>query len=443
MLLLAITMNWSLDKGLLAAVLIPISINAYSQSKEDVANSYVQKAVETRSILFRSDAYNKFLTEDFPEKSKLQYSFDTIRKSLLDDEISIELYMLIDKDGKVTYAAYTMRNNYKTPHVITLFDEEQLNNLMLNGDDVFINTMVLSMFLKPLQKELEGIRRIFFTPAGKLHQFAIEYGNAGDGQMLAEKYEFYRLTSSTVLTQRGNLRKPYTVYTIFGGIDFDKLPDFEEKYQGGATKCRYGYLQDSYEVAIDIHHYLTGKGLHGELYVNEMATETALKQLSGQNVQLFFIMTHGICKSCKENNAYPNTLLLAGASYALEGGIIPEGYEDGLLTTDEIAKLDLSHVDLAVISACKSSLGETDNKGVGGLMRAFKIAGAKSLVMTTDDVVDYVSGEVWKVFFRNLVDGKSKREALLDAVKHVRTIHDGFYRAPKFWTPFILIDGLD
>jgi CHAT domain-containing protein len=135
--------------------------------------------------------------------------------------------------------------------------------------------------------------------------------------------------------------------------------------------------------------------------------------------------------------------MLAGASYALEGGIIPEDYEDGLLTICEIEKLNLYKVDLAVISACKSALGEIGNNGVGGLTRAFKAAGVHSLVVTTDDVVDYVSGEVWKVFFRNIIEGKSKREALLDAIKHVRTIHDGFYCAPKFWTPFILIDGLD
>jgi CHAT domain-containing protein len=47
-------------------------------------------------------------------------------------------------------------------------------------------------------------------------------------------------------------------------------------------------------------------------------------------------------------------------------------------------------VDLAVISACKSALGEIDDQGVDGLMRAFKTAGVNSLVMATDDVVDYV-----------------------------------------------------
>ena len=76
-------------------------------------------------------------------------------------------------------------------------------------------------------------------------------------------------------------------------------------------------------------------------------------------------------------------------------------------------------------------------------MRSFKTAGVNSLVMTTDDVVDYVSGEVWKSFFRNLLQGKSKRESLLNAIKDVRSSHGGFYSSPIYWTPFILIDGIE
>ena len=430
---------------ILLALLAVLAFGGYTKcwaQKVDTTFYEVMKnAIRNHSSDAIIDGYNRLLNE----RNLGNCSFESVRQSLQDNEVVIETVCLPVEFGQIEYIAFVLKKGYDSPRIYHLFKESKLDNEMAKGESLYTETTIAKLFLKPLQKELEGVRRIFFTPAGKLHQFAIEYCNAGDGQMLAEKYEFYRLTSSAILTQRQHhhQRKPYTSYTIFGGIDFDKLPDFEEKYQGDATKCRYGYLQDSYEAAIDIHHYLTGKGLQGKLYANESATETAMKQLSGQNVQVFFIETHGICTSCKVNNAYPNALMFAGASYALEGGIIPKGYEDDLMTTGEIAKLNLANVDLAVISACKSALGEIDDKGAGGLMRAFKIAGVKSLVMTTDDVVDYVSGEVWKVFFRNLIDGKSKREALLDAIKHVRTIHDGFYSSPKFWTPFILIDGLD
>lgn len=127
----------------------------------------------------------------------------------------------------------------------------------------------------------------------------------------------------------------------------------------------------------------------------------------------------------------------------MDAGIVPQGSEDGLITEDEIAKLDLSNIDLAVISACKSGLGNIKWDGVHGLMRGFKQAGVNSLVMTLDDVDDKVSGQLWIQFFRNLTAGQSKREALLNGIKYIRTMDNGAYSHPKSWTPFILIDGMD
>ncbi len=127
----------------------------------------------------------------------------------------------------------------------------------------------------------------------------------------------------------------------------------------------------------------------------------------------------------------------------MDAGIVPHGNEDGLITEDEISKLDLHNINLAVISACKSGLGDVKWEGVHGLMRGFKQAGLNSLVMTLDDVIDYVSGQLWIQFFHNLTNGQAKREALLNGIKYIRTMDNGFYSHPKYWTPFILIDGIE
>ena len=370
-----------------------------------------------------------------------QLSFDTIRKFLYNDEIAIELFAL-PIDEKVEYIAFSVRSQYEAPHICALFDEDVLNRELEKGETIYKEKKLVSMILEPLNKELNGVKKIYFTPAGKLHQFAIEYCNVEEGVMLGEKYEFYRLTSSAILTHRKDKRAHYNSYIIFGGIDFDVLPNYEERYECVQKKCQMGYLQDSYLAALDVHRFFTKERLQGTLYANENATEQSFKSLP-KNIQIFFIETHGVVNPHHVKTNYPNSLMFAGSSYVMDGGIVPEGYEDGLLTTEEIVTMDLSSIDLAVISACKSALGDIDCKGVNGLMRSFKTAGVNSLVMTTDDVVDYVSGKVWKSFFRNLMHGKSKRESLLHAIKDVRTSHDGFYSSVKYWTPYILIDGMD
>ena len=388
-------------------------------------------------------AYNQIVTGRTFEQSEDQNIFESVRRSLHDEEIAIEAFEMTKDDGTKEYVLFAVRNYYDAPKFMELFNEDVLHDEIVKGEKAFKDTIVATMLLSPLLDELKTVKTIYFTPAGKFHSFPIEYCNIEDGVMLADKYEFYRLTSSAILTQRKEAQEVYQKYAIYGGIDFDALPVFEEKYDESLPKYKFGFLRDSYLAGVDIHHMLTEKGLKSFLYDNDHATEKSLKDIFRQNIQVFLIETHGVSVPGNTKTDGPDALMLSGASYVMEGGIVPEGYEDGLVTTSEISILNLSSIDLAVISACKSALGRVSWKGVDGLPRAFKTAGVKSLVMTTDDVVDYVSGMIWRLFFRNLIDGMGKRVALLNAIKEARTTLDGFYASPKYWTPFVLIDGID
>jgi len=387
--------------------------------------------------------YNKILSYRCLNPSLYCISFDSVRHSLKDDEIAIETFSFPNAEGALEYIAFTVRNNYEAPHLCTLFYENELNDELEDHELFFNGTNVASLLLKSFREELHGVKKLFFTPSGKLRQIPIEYCNVASKQMLSEKYEFYRLSSSAIIPHRNDSRRPYKSYIMYGGIDFDHLPDFDEIYDGGSVNCKLGYLEDSYRAAVEIHRFLQTAGLKGSLYTNEDASESEFKKEAWGNKQIFFIETHGATDPRQEKTPYPNALLFAGASYVMEGGIVPDGNEDGLLTTKEIEKTDMSGVDLAVISACKSALGDVDSIGASGLLSSFKKVGVNTLIMTTDDVVDYTSGEVWKVFFTNLIKGMSKRESLLDAIKNLRTMRDGFYSSPKYWTPYIMIDGLD
>ncbi len=80
-------------------------------------------------------------------------------------------------------------------------------------------------------------------------------------------------------------------------------------------------------------------------------------------------------------------LCLAGAAYEDETGSLD--MDDGFLTAEEIAGLNLSGTELVVLSACESGLGQiADGEGVSGLRRAFLMAGAQTVVSSLWSVTD-------------------------------------------------------
>ena len=60
---------------------------------------------------------------------------------------------------------------------------------------------------------------------------------------------------------------------------------------------------------------------------------------------------------------------------------------DGILLAEEITKLNLNGTDLVVLSACDSGNGIFDDiEGTLGLITAFKIAGAKTVIASLNTI---------------------------------------------------------
>ena len=137
-------------------------------------------------------------------------------------------------------------------------------------------------------------------------------------------------------------------------------------------------------------------------------------------------------------------LLFAGANHTLEGdGVIPDGYDDGILTALEVASLDLIGLDIVVLSACQTAQGDLGEDGVLGLQRGFKKAGANSILMSLWKVDDEATQILMTLFYKHLVSGKSKRQSLQSAQKDLKEYNGGKFNKPEYWAAFILLDGIN
>ena len=110
--------------------------------------------------------------------------------------------------------------------------------------------------------------------------------------------------------------------------------------------------------------------------------------------------------------------------------------DDGILRANEIAKLDLNGCRLVVLSACQTGLGEYNSEGVYGLQRAFKLAGAQSILMSLWSVDDKATADLMTEFYNGLIAGKEPDEALVYAQRFLRA--KGY--SPDKWAAFVLLN---
>jgi CHAT domain-containing protein len=104
----------------------------------------------------------------------------------------------------------------------------------------------------------------------------------------------------------------------------------------------------------------------------------------------------------------------------------PARDDGGILTAEAIAGLPLQGLELAVLSACETGLGEVaGGEGVFGLQRAFHLAGTHTVVASLWKVDDRATQALMAEFYRNLWGKKlGKLEALRQAQLTVMRHYD-------------------
>ena len=132
-------------------------------------------------------------------------------------------------------------------------------------------------------------------------------------------------------------------------------------------------------------------------------------------------------------------LALAGANRRASA-LECEDCEDGILTADEIASLDLSSVEWAVLSACESGVGRiVSGEGVMGLRRSFEVAGVDTVIMSFWQIEDRSTQEWMRRLYRARLRGASTSEAVhgaaLESLLALRA--EGKSTHPFYWGAFV------
>ncbi len=406
----------------------------------------------------------------------LAISWRDVQKNLKDNDLAIEFATVDDTIAKQTmYVAFVLKKGMTAPEIVTLFNTDDFWDI--RPKDYYTTSKLYNLVWQPLAKYLKGTKTVYFSPAGQLHTIGIEYLSGDDGKIFAEKYDTYRLSSTRELALSRTIN-PNRKASTYGGIKYELSPDewrslqdvndsiersfrdipqIADNLRGGASGM--GYLEGTKLESETIANLLRSANYEVSAMSEAAATEESFKMLSGSGLKILHIGTHGFYEnegdmqnagykfytassqqSDEDRSLSCSGLLFAGANSALDPKRvkeIPEGADDGILTAKEISRLDFSGLDLVVLSACQTGLGEITGEGVFGLQRGFKKAGAQTIVMSLWKVADESTQLLMVEFFKNLTAGHSKRAAFLAALNTVRQK----YPNPLYWAAFVMVDG--
>ena len=241
---------------------------------------------------------------------------------------------------------------------------------------------------------------------------------------------------------------PFNYAVILGNPDYSNGGQSSYGYSitlDSLTSMGIPQLPGTKKEVVEISSILDKDGWRVDAFTEHDASEQRLKSMIKPKV--LHIASHGYFQPNTEKNfnlkspLYRSGLLLSGAgnTHNYKEDITlnaQQGNEDGVLTAFEAMNLNIENTDLVVLSACETGLGEIQNgEGVYGLQRAFIVAGAKSLIISLWQVNDEVTQELMIDFYRNWLNGHSKRKAFIETQRLIKSK----YPSPYYWGAFVFV----
>lgn len=401
------------------------------------------------------------------------YEWKDIQKSLPRNSAAIEYVDFAIDSLNCAGMALVLKKGMEQPEMRIVYRRKADDDL--RSSDLYESTALGDSLITSLEDLLLDCNDVYFSPQGPLCSIALESLPRSKSR-IASDIKLHRVSSTRILAESKRKKRGNSA-TLFGGLNYDTSVDSLVADAASYPELRdRSFVSDNtFRSSASREGSVTIPPLPGTLVEVESiagllkrmkkispvsktgsnGTESAFKAMSGCYGTILHISTHGFFNENTDNNMLPSNsftfednvleqsgLLLAGASnrYADEA-TIPDNVDDGILKASEIARLDLSGVEIAVLSACETGLGRVTGDGVFGLQRGFKKAGAGCILMSLWKVNDDATCALMTAFYTNWLGGQSKFDALESAKATVRS--NPKWSNPDYWAAFILLDAMD
>jgi len=477
------------------------TLGSASREKERAELALAERSAEHRGMLARSRAGLAEVAAALPPQTALVAFVRYARLDLTTREGDKPQPLTLSQ-STAAYAAFVLSSASAVPVVVPLADAAAVDPLVARwrtttarealaagraskaGEASYrkVADELRRAVWDPVASHLGAAKRVFVVPDGTLNVTSLAALPTDGGRYLVETGPRLHYLSA-----ERDLAAPYSAGSR-GGLLALSDPDFNDRrlftalgprqvgtaaapaertaalFRGSRSACgsfqsmQFDALPASAQETSEIVR-LWGDHSGAVSFRGPAANETTFKETAGGH-RVLHLATHGYflggdCGSAleapvagrgassaaavmRENPLLLSGLVLAGANHREAAG---PHEDDGILTAEEIATLDLQGTEWAVLSACDTGTGEIHaGEGVFGLRRAFQLAGARTVIMSLWPVEDEATRQWMTALYRHrLVEGKSTmasvQDASLELLRQRRARGESTH--PFYWAGFI------
>ncbi len=430
-----------------------------------------KRSVSVDSLASKVNALEKEINRKVDGRQNTELNdWKEVRKSLKDGQAAIEFcYFYLQGDTPIPmYGALIITKTSEKPMYVELCNAASLLNVLgeFGGNNLAyvnkvygklgnLNTQLYELIWQPLMSSLNGVEEVFYAPTGLLNKVSFNAMGMTASDYLSDQFSLIQVSSTASMSDL-NQHLQMKDIALFGGAQYSQNPSNNDVWKYlPATKVEVERIAGTF----------MDDGLQQKLFVGKDATEQSFKELENSPSTIVHVATHGFFYpdlsdfqpdevaveqevevafrgASKGYETFVKSkdplmrsgIVFSGANSVWEDG--NTGSEDGVLTAFEVANLNLSGVDLLVLSACETGLGEIKgSEGVYGLQRAFKSAGVGQLIMSLWQVPDNETQEFMSEFYQELLKTSNTHQAFKATQENMKPQLD-----PYYWGAFVLVE---
>lgn len=352
---------------------------------KDVTWNLVQEAIPDHSVIleyfFCADGYGYTM---FEEQS--------------DEAIVLDLYMIRKVNGRAEIRRHTIKDGLnvvrKAEQFVKILQEKSENSgTSKNEEDLEeLRCELYHLLIEPAMTEIGEISTVYFAPDFMLVNLPFEL--LYEDESLEESHQIVKIECARDFLFSSSDEPQSSGSLVIGNPEYEvkeqeisyeeEISPEEEKDadQGRAMELDLTEIEQLPFSEIEAQQVAYRLGTIP--WIGKAATKE--KVLEAQGYRNLHIATHGSFDLSGETKAiFSSCLFFAGVKNWSVGSMNLNGYGNGIVTADEISRLNLRGMKLVVLSSCLNGRSEWNmNKGFQGMIGAFAAAGA-----------DYVIAHLW------------------------------------------------